>query len=252
MGYDERLFAGRARLCEPANPNHPRSDQTKMRILLIEDEKKAAAFIQKGLREHGMFVEVAEDGSKGLTLARTGSFDLAILDVMLPESDGWTVLTALRKSGSQMPVLFLTARDSVEDRVKGLELGADDYLVKPFAFSELLARVKTVLRRNVKRHDEKLRIGDLEIDPGMAKATRAGRHLHLTPKEVQLLALLARNTGEPVSRAAIADAVWGTGFDTNTNMIEAAVRRLRGKVDEPFKIKFIHNVRGVGYMFEAR
>ncbi len=221
-----------------------------MRILLIEDEKKTAAFIRKGLEEHDLEVEVAIDGPSGLALARgcgDQRFDLIILDVMLPGLDGWEVLGQLRQSPSPPPVLFLTARDTVEDRVRGLEEGADDYLIKPFAFSELLARVRSILRRNRQRKDEKLRMADLEVDPGMAKAIRDGRHLHLTPKEVQLLALLMRNGGEPVSRAVIAEAVWGMGFETNSNMIEAAVRRLREKVDEPFETRLIHNVRGVGY-----
>lgn len=218
-----------------------------MRILLIEDEKKTAAFIRKGMEEHGMEVEIAIDGPSGVEIAGKGGFDLIILDVMLPGMDGWGVMKALRKEATPPPVLFLTARDAVDDRVKGLEAGADDYLIKPFAFSELLARVRSVVRRNRQRQDEKLRVADLEIDPGMAKAIRAGRHLHLTPKEVQLLALLIRNGGEPVSRATIAEAVWGMGFETNSNMIEAAIRRLREKVDEPFPTRLIHNVRGVGY-----
>lgn len=223
-----------------------------LRILVIEDEKKTAAFIQKGLTEHGMLVELAADGETGLWMAQTGNYELIVLDVMLPRLDGWLLIQKLREKSAQTPVIFLTARDSVQDRVRGLELGADDYLVKPFAFSELVARVRTILRRGPVRQEDKIRIADLEIDPRQHKATREGRLLHLTPKEMQLLVLLARSAGEVVPRTAIAEQVWGIDFDTGTNMVEAAIRRLRTKVDEPFEKKLIHTLRGYGYVLEAR
>jgi two-component system copper resistance phosphate regulon response regulator CusR len=223
-----------------------------LRILVIEDEKKTAAFIQKGLREHGMFVDTAKDGETGLWMAREGSYELIILDVMLPKLDGWAVIKTLRDGGAHTPVIFLTARDGVQDRVKGLDLGADDYLVKPFAFSELVARVRTILRRGPVRQEERIRIADLEIDPRQHKATRNGRLLHLTPKEMQLLTLLGRFAGEVVARSSISEQVWDINFDTGTNMVEAAMRRLRAKVDDPFEKKLIHTVRGIGYVLEER
>jgi two-component system copper resistance phosphate regulon response regulator CusR len=223
-----------------------------LRILIIEDEKKTAAFIQKGLKEHGMLVEVAGDGETGLWMAREGNYELIILDVMLPKLDGWAMIKMLRDSGSHTPVIFLTARDGVQDRVKGLDLGADDYVVKPFAFSELVARVRTILRRGAIRQEERIRIADLEIDPRQHKVTRAGRLLHLTPKEMQLLTLLARFTSEVVARSTISEQVWDMNFDTGTNMVEAAMRRLRAKVDDPFEKKLIHTVRGVGYVLDER
>ena len=221
-------------------------------ILVVEDEHKTAAFIAKGLKESGFAVEIAADGQGGLALAKSGRFDLIILDVMLPGLDGWAVLTALRATETKVPVLFLTARDKVADRVRGLELGAEDYLVKPFAFPELLARVRTILRREATRQDECVSIADLEIDAGLHKATRAGRHLHLTPKELQLLSYLARYRGEVISRTSIAEEVWDIHFETGTNMVEAAMRRLRAKVDDPFERKLIHTVRGLGYVLDAR
>lgn len=223
-----------------------------MRILIIEDENKIAAFIQRGLTEEGMFVDVAEDGHIGLERAELGSYDLAIVDVMLPRLDGWSIVKALRENGSHMPVLFLTARDAVSDRVKGLQLGGDDYLIKPFAFSELLARIRTILRRRPILQEERIRIADLQIDPEQHKVTRQGRNLHLTPKEMQLLLLLARSSGAVVSRTSISEQVWDINFNTGTNMIEAALRRLRSKVDDPFEKKLIHTVRGVGYVLEER
>src|SRR5881398_3414702 len=171
-----------------------------MRILLIEDERKTAAFLAKGLREASFAVDLARDGETGLTLARATRFDLLIVDVMLPNKDGWEVVAELRRDGIRTPILFLTARDSVRDRVKGLELGADDYLIKPFAFSELLARVRSVLRRNPERQAEHLRIDDLAIDMRRHKATRSRTPLNLTPKEFLLLAHLVRSAGEAVSR----------------------------------------------------
>jgi two-component system, OmpR family, copper resistance phosphate regulon response regulator CusR len=223
-----------------------------MRILIIEDEPKTAAYLRQGLSEHGFVVDTADQGDNGLHLAQTGRYDLIILDVMLPERDGWSVLAELRRSGTHTPVLFLTARDAVPDRVKGLELGADDYLVKPFAFSELLARVRTLLRRSLTPLPDLVRIADLEIDLLRFKATRQGQRLELTPREFTLLSLLARHTGEVLTRTLIAEQVWDMNFASDTNVVDVAVRRLRRKVDDPFTPKLIQTVRGVGYVLEAR
>jgi len=222
-----------------------------MRILVIEDEKKAAAFLAKGLREAGFVVDLARDGETGLDVARATRFDLLIVDVMLPNKDGWDVVAELRRDGMRTPILFLTARDSVRDRVKGLELGADDYLVKPFAFSELLARVRSLFRRVPARHEERLRVDDLEIDLKRHKAVRSGVPLDLSPKEFLLLTHLVRSSGEVVSRAEIAEHVWDIGFKTDTNVVDVVVRRLRAKIDDPFKRKLVHTIRGVGYVLKA-
>ena len=222
-----------------------------MRILVIEDEKKTAAFLAKGLRETGFVVDLARDGETGLERARATRFDLLIVDVMLPNKDGWDVVAELRRDGMRTPILFLTARDSVRDRVKGLELGADDYLVKPFAFSELLARVRSSLRRVPVRHEERLRVDDLEIDLKRHKAVRSGVPLDLSPKEFLLLTHLVRSSGEVVSRAEIAEHVWDIGFKTDTNVVDVVVRRLRAKIDDPFKRKLVHTIRGVGYVLKA-
>jgi two-component system copper resistance phosphate regulon response regulator CusR len=223
-----------------------------MRLLIIEDEKRTAAHLQKGLSENGFTVDVAYDGFEGSQLARAGVYALIVLDVMLPQRDGWAILEELRRAGIQTPVLFLTARDRVEDRVKGLEMGADDYLVKPYAFSELLARVRTILRRGAAVQEEVLRVGDLEIDSRRYRVTRAGQDLHLSRREFVLLSCLARAAGEVVSRTRIVEEVWGINFDTGTNIVEATMRRLRAKVDDPFEKPLIHNVRGIGYVLESR
>ncbi len=226
------------------------ADRPATRVLIIEDEAKTAAYLEKGLSESGYAVEVATDGEEGLRLASTSAFDLVLLDVMLPRLDGWTVMEHLREVRKDLPVIFLTARDSVADRVRGLEL-ADDYLVKPFAFSELLARVRSVLRRNA-RAPELVRVGDLEVDVVRQRASRAGQVLTLTPKEFLLLSLLARRSGEVLSRTVLAQEVWDIGFETDTNIIDVAVRRLRAKVDDPFEEKLIHTIRGMGYVLEVR
>jgi len=223
-----------------------------MRLLIVEDEKKTAAYLRKGLTENGFIVDVADEGENGLRCASTEEYDLIILDVMLPNRDGWSIISQIRKSGKPTPVLFLTARDAVKDRVKGLELGADDYLVKPFAFSELLARVRAILRRGPARQPEVFHIADLEIDLLRHKATRGGRQLDLTPKEFLLLSLLVRRAGEVLSRVLISEQIWDMNFDCDTNVVDVAIRRLRRKVDESFPKKLIHTVRGLGYVLEER
>lgn len=221
-----------------------------MRVLIVEDEPKSATYLRKGLSEHGYVTDLAGNGEDGLYLAQHAEYDLLILDVMLPGRDGWSVISELRRAGKQTPVLFLTARDSVSDRVKGLELGADDYLIKPFAFSELLARVRTILRRGPVRSSGILRIADLELDPLSHKAVRAAKRLDLTPKEFLLLALFVRRAGEVLSRTLIAEQVWDMNFDCGTNVVDVHVRRLRSKVDDPFERKLIRTVRGIGYVLE--
>ncbi len=222
-----------------------------MKILIVEDEQKTGDYLRQGLSEAGFVVDLARNGPDGLHQGMSEGYDLAILDVMLPGLDGWRVLQALRQAGKDMPVLFLTARDQVEDRVKGLELGADDYLVKPFAFSELLARVRSLLRRGKAKEPETLRAADLELDLLRRRATRAGRRIDLTAKEFALLELLLRRQGEVLPRSLIASQVWDMNFDSDTNVVEVAVRRLRAKVDDDFDPKLIRTMRGMGYVLEA-
>lgn len=223
-----------------------------MKLLVVEDETKTGDYLRQGLVEAGFVVDLARNGLDGHHLAMTGDHDLIILDLMLPDVDGLRILGALRESGATVPVLLLTARDSVEDRVLGLERGADDYLVKPFAFAELLARVRNLLRRG--RHTaipDRLRVADLEMDPIRRRVSRAGKPLHLTAKEFALLELLIRRQGEVLPRSLIASQVWDMNFDSDTNVIDVAIRRLRAKVDDGFEPKLIQTVRGMGYCLEG-
>ena len=222
-----------------------------MKLLVVEDEAKTADYLRQGLSEAGFVVDLARNGLDGHHLAMTGDHDLIMLDVMLPDVDGWRILRALREAGRDVPVLFLTARDSVEDRVKGLELGADDYLVKPFAFTELLARVRTLLRRG--RNPalaEKLQVADLVLDLPRRRASRGGTRINLSNKEFALLELLVRRQGEVLPRSLIASQVWDMNFDSDTNVIDVAIRRLRAKVDDAFSPKLIRTVRGMGYTLD--
>jgi two-component system copper resistance phosphate regulon response regulator CusR len=223
-----------------------------MHILAVEDDRRGREFLAKGLRESGYITDTAADGEEGLYLATEREYDLIVLDVMLPVFDGWRVLEKLRARGRQTPVLFLTARDAVADRVKGLELGADDYLVKPFAWAELLARVRTLLRRGPARQPELLVIGDLELDLPRMRARRGTQALDLTAKEFQLLCLLARRRGEVLSRTTIAEQVWDMNFSSDSNAVDVTMGRLRRKIDEPFEKKLIHTLRGLGYVMEER
>ena len=223
-----------------------------MKILIVEDEPKTGDYLKKGLTEAGFVVDLARDGVDGRHQALTQDYDLLVLDIMLPTLDGWRVLRNLRDVGKDMPVLMLTARDGVEDRVKGLELGADDYLIKPFAFAELLARVRTLLRRGGKSTEpDVLHAADLELNLLRRRVTRDGHQINLTAKEFALLELLLRRKGEVLPRSLIASQVWDMNFDSDTNVIEVAMRRLRAKIDDDFEPKLIRTVRGMGYVLEV-
>jgi two-component system copper resistance phosphate regulon response regulator CusR len=226
----------------------PSNEGNDVKLLIVEDEPKTGDYLELGLREAGFGVDLARNGNDGLHWALSGDYDLVILDVMLPGLNGWQVLEKLRRTHKDLPVLFLTARDEVEDRVRGLELGADDYLVKPFAFSELLARVRTLLRRGKARHPDVLSLADLELDLLRRRVVRGGTRIELTAKEFALLELLLRRQGEVLPRSLIASQVWDMNFDSDTNVIEVAIRRLRAKVDDPFEPKLIRTVRGMGYV----
>lgn len=223
-----------------------------MRILLVEDESKTAAFVRRGFVEEGWVVDVAGDGEDGLHLGTTGAYDVIILDVMLPKRDGWSVLRGIRAYYPEQPIILLTALDGVPDRVKGLTAGADDYLVKPFAFSELLARVRNVLRRTPAPPVETLRVADVEMDLVRHKATRRGALIELAPQEYRLLEYLLRHAGEVLTRTRLAEQVWDMNFDGDSNVVDVAIRRLRRKIDDGHEQKLIHTLRGVGYVLEAR
>jgi len=223
-----------------------------MKILIVEDEPKTAAFVQRGFAEEGFVVDVATDGADGLHLATTGDYDAIVLDVMLPQRDGWSVLQAIREHRPDQPVILLTALDAVSHRVKGLTAGADDYLVKPFAFSELHARVRNLLRRTPVRRAEELNYDDLEMDRARHRAARSGQTIDLAPQEYRLLEYLLRHPGEVLTRTRLAEQVWDMNFDGDSNVVDVAVRRLRRKVDDPFEHKLIHTIRGVGYVLERR
>lgn len=222
-----------------------------LKILVIEDERRTAEYLRKGLTESGFVVDVAPTGTDGMHLAAEMQYDVILLDVMLPGEDGWTIIKSIRNRGNT-PVLFLTARDEVSDRVKGFELGADDYLVKPFAFAELLARIRRCLRQSTSRQSERLQIANLDIDVLGRRVYRDGVKVELTTQEFALLHLLARRAGEVLSRASIASHVWDVNFDTDTNVVDVAIRRLRAKIDDPFPYKLIHTVRGMGYVLDAK
>jgi two-component system copper resistance phosphate regulon response regulator CusR len=221
-----------------------------MRILVIEDEAKTGEYLLNGLTEAGYVVDVAANGIDGLHMAQEMRYDLILLDVMMPEMDGWTVMQKLG-ARTNTPVLFLSARGTLEDRLKGLDLGADDYLVKPFSFAELLARIRIILRRGQpQKQEEVLEIGDLRIDVPKRRVERGGLRITLTNKEFNLLHFFVQNQGQVLSRALIASRVWDMNFDSDTNVVDVAVRRLRQKIDEPFSVRLIHTVHGVGYRCE--
>lgn len=228
-------------------------DGLPMKLLIVEDQAKTGQYLRQGLSEAGFVTELATDGITGQHLALTGDYSLLILDVMLPGRDGWQILKAVRSAGMDIPVLFLTARDAVEDRVHGLELGADDYLIKPFAFSELLARIRSLLRRGSSTTQEtSLQVADLRLDLIRRRVERAGQRIDLTAKEFALLEMLMRRQGEVLPKSLIASQVWDMNFDSDTNVIEVAIRRLRLKIDDPHEHKLIHTVRGMGYVLEER
>lgn len=223
-----------------------------MKVLIVEDEPKTANALVRGLKQEGFGTDVADNGVDGLHLALTSDYDLVVLDVMLPKCDGRSVLAAIKVARPSLPVILLTALDAVQERVKGLDAGADDYLVKPFAFSELLARMRNALRRSPARPPEQLAVADLELDLLRHRATRAGQILDLAPQEYRMLEYLLRHTGEVLTRTRLAEQVWDMNFDGDSNVIDAAIRRLRRKVDDTFECKLIHTLRGVGYVLEQR
>jgi two-component system copper resistance phosphate regulon response regulator CusR len=223
-----------------------------MKLLVVEDEQRTAELLVRGLGPVGGVVDVAATATEGLLYLRTRGYDAVLLDLGLPDRDGWELLATLRGIGDRTPVICLTARDAVPDRVRGLDGGADDYLVKPFAITELLARLRAVLRRGLGPTDDKVRVGDLEIDLAGLRANRAGRPLDLRPKEFALLAVLARRVGRVVSRADIVDRVWDAAMEYDSNVVDVHVKRLRDKVDGQSQAKLLHTVRGTGYVLEDR
>lgn len=248
----DRPLTARLQVCNLRTKGGALGHNAAMKILIVEDEAKTGDYLKQGLAEAGFGADLVRSGLDGMHEGLSGDYDLLILDVNLPGLDGWQVLKALRAAGRDLPVLFLTARDQVEDRVKGLELGADDYLIKPFAFSELLARVRTLLRRGRVKEAETLALADLELDVIKRRATRAGQRIDLTAKEFALLELFLRRPGEVLSRSFIASQVWDMNFDSDTNVVEVAIRRLRAKVDDDFSPRLIHTLRGMGYVMEIR